>query len=95
MCVKGAPSGVLSGEVCRVTVEVVNCGQVPLNSLRLTSSAGGALLLDPVSCSLLPLLSLSPLSSFPSPLPLSFSLPSHSIYMYMYSTFVEESVAYV
>lgn len=45
----GVPGEVLNGEVCRVTVEVVNCGQVPLNSLRLTSSAGGQLLLDPVN----------------------------------------------
>ena len=45
----GLPGEVLNGEVCRVTVEVVNCGQVPLNSLRLTSSAGRRLLLDPVS----------------------------------------------
>ena len=45
----GVPGGVLSGEVCRVRVEVVNCGQVPLNSLRLTSSAARRLLLDSVS----------------------------------------------
>lgn len=49
--VSGMPGDVLDGEVCRLTVEVVNCGQVPLNSLRLTSSAGGQLLLDPVSLS--------------------------------------------
>ena len=42
----GVPDDVLSGEVCRVTVEVLNCGQVPLNSLRITSSAAGRLLLD-------------------------------------------------
>lgn len=45
----GVPGEVLNGEVCRVTVEVVNCGQVPLNSFRLTSSASGQLLLHPVS----------------------------------------------
>lgn len=49
VCLSDVPGEVLNGEVCRVTVEVVNCGQVPLNSLRLTSSAGGQLLLDPVS----------------------------------------------
>ena len=47
--VSDVPDGVLCGEVCRVTVEVVNCGQVPLNSLRITSSAAGRLLLDSVS----------------------------------------------
>lgn len=45
----GVPSGVLCGEVCRMKVEVVNCGHVPLNSFRLTSSAAGRLLLDTVS----------------------------------------------
>ena len=47
--VRGVPGEVLCGEVSRMTVEVVNCGHVPLNSLRLTSSAGGQLLLDTVS----------------------------------------------
>lgn len=45
----GLPSSVLCGEVRRVMVEVINCGEVPLNSLRLTSSFGRRLLLDSVS----------------------------------------------
>ena len=45
----GVPGECLGGEVTRVKVEVVNCGDVPLNSLRLTSSLGHRLLLDTVS----------------------------------------------
>ena len=41
----GVPGEVLCGEMVVLTVEVVNCGEVPLNSLRLTSSAAGRLLL--------------------------------------------------
>jgi hypothetical protein len=44
--VSGVPGECLGGEVTRVKVEVVNCGDVPLNSLRLTSSLGHRLLLD-------------------------------------------------
>lgn len=40
------PSSLFSGEVCRVGVEVVNCGQVALNSLRLSSDLGQQLLLE-------------------------------------------------
>ncbi len=32
--------------MCRVGVSIFNCGQLPLNSLRLASSLGGSLLLD-------------------------------------------------
>ena len=39
------PGEVMCGEMVGLTVEVVNCGEVPLNSLRLTSSAAGRLLL--------------------------------------------------
>ena len=49
--VSGVPGECLGGEVIRVKVEVVNCGEVPLNSLRLTSSLAGRLLLDTVSLS--------------------------------------------
>ena len=45
----GVPGECLGGGVMRVKVEVVNCGGVPLNSLRLTSSLGRQLLLDNVS----------------------------------------------
>ena len=41
-------SWLLSGEMCRVGVEVFNCGQVALNSLRLTSSLPQHLLLEEV-----------------------------------------------
>ena len=44
----GASGECLSGEVMRLKVEVVNCGDVPLNSLRLTSSLASRLLLDTV-----------------------------------------------
>ncbi len=46
MC--GVPSGVLVGEVVRLGLEVYNVGQVPLNSLRLSTSLGPRLLLDTV-----------------------------------------------
>ena len=42
------PSWLLAGEVCRVNVEVFNCGQVALNSLRLASSLSQHLLLEEV-----------------------------------------------
>ena len=44
----GLPSWLLAGEVCRVNVEVFNCGQVALNSLRLASSLSQHLLLEEV-----------------------------------------------
>lgn len=43
------PETLLTGEVVRVGVEVYNVGQVPLNSLRISSSLGPHLLLDTVS----------------------------------------------
>ena len=47
-CLTCLPTAVYSGEVCRVGVEVYNCGQVPLNSLRLTSSLGEHILIEKV-----------------------------------------------
>jgi len=46
MC--GVPSTLLVGEVVRLALEVYNLGQVPLNSLRLSTSLGPCLLLDTV-----------------------------------------------
>ena len=48
VCMSGLPSWLLAGEVCRVNVEVFNCGQVALNSLRLASSLSQHLLLEEV-----------------------------------------------
>ena len=48
VCMSGLPRWLLSGEVCRVNMEVFNCGQVALNSLRLTSSLSQHLLLEEV-----------------------------------------------
>ena len=50
VCLLGVRECVLSGELCRVGVEVFNCGQVALNSLRVTSSLAHSLLLELVSC---------------------------------------------
>ena len=44
----GLPSSILTGEMTRVSVELLNVGQVALNSLRITSSLGPHLLLDKV-----------------------------------------------
>ena len=48
-CLTHVPTSLLSGEVCRVGVEIYNVGQVALNSLRITSSLGHQLLLEMVS----------------------------------------------
>ena len=48
-CLTHVPTSLLSGEVCRVGVEIYNVGQVALNSLRITSSLEHQLLLEMVS----------------------------------------------
>ncbi len=52
MC--GVPESMLTGEMARVSVEVLNVGQVSLNCLRLTSSLGPQVLLDKVHYSSVP-----------------------------------------
>ena len=47
-CLSSVPTSLCSGEVCRVGVEVFNCGRVPLNSLRITTSLKQRILLDQV-----------------------------------------------
>ena len=53
-CLTSVPGALCSGEVCRVGVEVYNCGQVPLNSLRITTSLAQRVLLDKVQVIVVP-----------------------------------------
>ena len=46
VCISGLPRWLLDGEVCRCEVEVYNCGQVALNSLRLSSNLSHLTLIE-------------------------------------------------